>query len=377
MPSFIGKGLLIFPILKDLNQADGILVKNDGIRSGFILNGVEVEMLDFTSKGIFSQEEQLYRFHPNRYRRIFQYNRLIWRELGRYVRSKEYQFIWFRAPIITAPIAQFIRKIKKEAPSCRIIIEYGAYPFVNELSGLRKTIYLLNRKNESIAHRYADFVITYCGQEKVDNLENIPINNGIDLSHIPVVDNKIDTGQRINFISVSSLKKWHAYERFIAGLASYIQHPNAVPVHFNIIGNGPEFGKLVNLTNELRLNEYVTFHNFKTGKELDAIYQQNHVAIGTLGFHRIGITNSSSLKNREYFGRGLPIVISTPDKDMPEELPYVKYVPEGEQPLDIQQIVTFAQSVYQNPNVNREIRQYAEEHVSWASKIKTVLEYID
>jgi hypothetical protein len=82
------------------------------------------------------------------------------------------------------------------------------------------------------------------------------------------------------------------------------------------------------------------------------------------------------LKNREYFARGLPVVLSTADEDMPEGLAYVKYVPAGEGPVNINDLVDFATRVYQSPELNREIRAYADEHVSWKGKIKTVLNYL-
>lgn len=373
----VQNGLLIFPILKDLNAADGILVKNEGIRKGFLQNGVHVDVLEFNTKGIFNKGEQVFPFHPKRYLRICQYNTVAWKRITNYIGQKQYDFLWFRIPMINSFIADFIKRSKEISPECRIIIEYGAYPFLNELPGIKKIFYRLNRANEKKAHRYADFVITYSGQSQVDNLVNIPINNGIDLDDLPVCHPHKDLSQRIRFISVSSLKKWHAYERFIAGLAAYLKTSNAADVHFHIVGNGPEYEKLVKLVNELRVNDHVTFHNFKTGKELDAVYAENHIAIGTLGFHRIGITNSSSLKNREYFARGLPVVLSTTDLDMPEELPFVKYISEGEDAVDIASLVVFAKKMYQVPDLNQQIRKYAEEHLSWKSKIRTVLDYLN
>lgn len=376
MTQEIKKGLLIFPIIKDLNKADGILVKNEGIWKGFIQNGIDTDVLEFNSSGVFNEKEKLFTFHPNRYKRIYQYNVQVWKAIGAYARTKNYDFIWFRIPVVTPPIAGFVKKLKKDNPRCKVIIEYGAYPYVNELTGLVKIVYQLNRRNEKIVHANANFVITYSGQKTVDNVPNIPINNGIDLSGITTVNHSSGISNQINFISVSSLKKWHAYERFIAGLPAYFQDPHATPIHFNIVGNGPEYEKLVNLTTTLKLNEHVTFHHFKTGEELNTIYLNNHVAIGTLGFHRIGLTNSSSLKNREYFAKGLPIVLSTTDLDMPPGLPYVEYVPEGEEPLNIKNIVDFARKIYSSPTINAEIRKYAEENVSWKSKISMVLEHL-
>jgi hypothetical protein len=72
----------------------------------------------------------------------------------------------------------------------------------------------------------------------------------------------------------------------------------------------------------------------------------------------------------------LPVILSTADQDMPEGLAYVKYVPAGEGPVNINDVVSFATQVYQIPGVNTRIREYADEHVSWKGKIKTVLNYL-
>lgn len=373
----VKKGLLIFPILKDLNRADGILVKNEGIRNGFLQHNIAVDALDFTSKGVFRKDEQILAFHPNRYRRIYQYNFSAWKTIREFIQREQYDFIWFRVSIITSAVAKFIKQLKKNSPSCKIIIEYGAYPFADELPRLKRLYYYLNKSNEKAAHKAADYVITYCGQDHIDNVPNIPINNGIELDKLTVVKIHTNVNEKINLISVSSLKKWHAYERFLEGLHTYVKNNNSTKVHFNIVGNGPEYEKLTGIVKNYNLERYVTFHSFKTGKELDEIYNDNHVAIGTLGFHRVGISNSSSLKNREYFARGLPIVVSTPDKDMPPSLPYVKYVEEGESNLNIEEIVSFTKNIYNQPGLNQTIRKYAEENVSWKSKIKVVLEYLN
>jgi glycosyltransferase involved in cell wall biosynthesis len=372
----VKKGLLIFPILKDLNKADGILVKNEGIRKGFLQNKIDLDVLEFTTQGVFNGAQRIFPFSSNRYRRIYQYHLKLWKRISDYITPKKYDFIWFRIPVISPPISRFVESLKNKAPDCKIILEYGAYPFVNELTLVRKAMYLMNRHHEKKVHRLADFVITYSGQRAVDGVINIPIDNGIDLDDVPMIGRTEQRISRLNFISVSSLKKWHAYERFIYGMADYINSRRTIPVHFNIVGNGPEYEKLRDLVNDLRLQEHVTFHGFKTGPELDSIYEQSHIAVGTLGFHRIGITKSSSLKNREYFARGLPVVLSTPDKDMPAELAFVKYVSAGEEPVNVEQLVDFAHRVYSTPALHQSIRSYASRSLSWASKIKTVLHYL-
>ena len=366
------KALLIFPILKDLNPADGILIKNEGIRKGFLQNGVHLDVLEFTSAGVFNGKESITSFSANKWQRIIQYNTAAWKKIGEFVDRNNYDLVWFRMPLLQPWITNFIKQVKEKQPNCRIILEYGAYPFENELSGAKKWQHRLFRNNYRLAHRFADRVITYSGQKDVDGVPNIPINNGIDVDTIPLAHSSFADDEVLHCISVSSVKKWHAYERFISGMAAQ----RSEMIVFHVVGDGPDLQKMKDLVKQNSLEEKVIFHGFKTGAALDEIYNQSHLAIGTLGFHRIGLTNSSSLKNREYFARGLPIVLSTPDLDMPASLPFVNYVPGDESPIDIGDIVRFARKVYQTPNLNQQIRTYAEQHLSWKSKVGNVLAHL-
>jgi glycosyltransferase involved in cell wall biosynthesis len=368
------KGLLIFPIYKDLSKKDAILFKNEGIRKGFLANNVDVHVCEFTKDGMFIENKLVLPFKKGKLGRSIDFHFRCWFTLADYCTKHQYDFIWLRLPLINPAIANFIKKVKQQT-NTSLILEYGAYPYKKELSGATLLYYNLNRRSELKAHRYADYMITYCGQEEVDGVPNIPIDNGIDLDGIPV-SHPVNPENGINLISVSSLKKWHAYERFIMGISEYVKKPGSAKIHFHIVGAGPEYDNLVKVKDQLGLQDYVTFHSFKTGAELDEIYKANHIAIGTLGFHRIGITNSSSLKNREYFARGLPVVLSTPDKDMPSNLSYVLYVEAGENPVDVGSVVEFAKKVYKEESINDKIRNEAEEKVSWNSKIRTVLDFI-
>jgi hypothetical protein len=377
----VKKGLLIFPILNDLNAFDGIMVKNEGIRKGFVRNGMDVDVLEFTTRGVFLKGVPIFKFASSRYLRIYQFLFTAWRPIARAVASGGYDFIWFRIAlhhIFSGASARFLKSVRAALPAAKIVLEYGAYPFDDELTKPQRVLYRLRRHTEKAMHVHADFVVTYSGQERVDNLVNIPINNGIELDDIPVNPDLVNPlAAGIRFISVSSLKKWHAVERFLEGMAIYIAQPGAAAIHFDIVGNGPEYDKLAAVVAARNLQQHVSFHFFKRDKELDAVYQQCQVAIGTFGFHRIGITNSSSLKNREYFARGLPVVLSTLDLDMPPECPYVQYVPEGEEPIDIASVVEFSRRVYEQPDLHKAIRSYAGSTISWQSKVCTVLAYVN
>ena len=58
------------------------------------------------------------------------------------------------------------------------------------------------------------------------------------------------------------------------------------------------------------------------GEELDELFEQADMGIGSLARHRSGITHIKTLKNREYAARGLPFIYSEMDSDF-EGKPYI------------------------------------------------------
>ncbi|RYY40084.1 MAG: glycosyltransferase [Chitinophagaceae bacterium] len=373
----IRKGLLVFPIYTDLKRLDAIVIKNEGIAKAFVHNGVAVDVLRFRTSGIYCGDTEVFRFSANRYKRAWQLFAGAWPAIARFAVRNNYDFVWVRLLLVNPVVTRFFRIIRKDAPKLKVLIEYGAYPFEAELDKWRRRFYKLNKASERKVHSLSDLIVTYSGQTQLDGVPVVPIDNGVDLEGIGLVHPATDVQQCVRLISVSSLQKWHAVERLLEGMALYQQKASGTPVLLDIVGSGPFYEALQERARTLGLSDVVVFHGHCVGQRLDELYNRNHIAIGTLGFHRIGITNSSSLKNRDYFARGLPVVLSTPDKDMPATLPFVLYVPEGEEPVDMAPIVAFAQRAYNDPNINQQVRTYAEGRVSWNSKIKTVLSYLN
>ncbi|MBO1264000.1 glycosyltransferase family 4 protein [Proteiniclasticum sp. SCR006] len=78
----------------------------------------------------------------------------------------------------------------------------------------------------------------------------------------------------------------------------------------NIVGSGTSLSKMIELSEKLKLNEFVDFHGRKTHYELNDIYKNTDVCVLTLkdlGF--IGKTIPSKLQT--YFAKGKPVVAAT------------------------------------------------------------------
>jgi len=143
------------------------------------------------------------------------------------------------------------------------------------------------------------------------------------------------------------------------------------------VGEGDALPALKQLTNNLGLNRYVVFNGTKAGEELDKIFDESDVAIGSLGNHRKGLNSDSALKNREYCARGIPFVIASSDQDFPESFPYILKIPSDDSLVDINKIIEWYEELTQShPNYSTEMRKYTEEHLSWDAKMRPVIEKI-
>jgi len=120
----------------------------------------------------------------------------------------------------------------------------------------------------------------------------------------------------------------------------------------------------------------VLFHGFKTDKELDKLFDKCHIAVGSLGIHRLNLKHGSVLKVREYCARGIPFIYSAIDPDFPESFPYRLKVPANENPIEIPSVVEFAGKVLLDQEHSEKMRRHAEENLDWSIKMKRLFEFI-
>jgi hypothetical protein len=150
-----------------------------------------------------------------------------------------------------------------------------------------------------------------------------------------------------------------------------------VNIKLHVVGDGPEVPHLKKLSDNLKINDHIIFHGFNTGKDLDQIFNQCHIAIGSLAPQRKGYTMDSALKSREYCARGIPYIIVISDADFPNDFPYSLRLPADESPIDMDQVITFTSSVYQDPDHPQKMRQYASENLDWSVKMKKLKVFLE
>ena len=135
------------------------------------------------------------------------------------------------------------------------------------------------------------------------------IGNGIDVNVIPERLDNPSVGRELHIICLGVLAKWHGFDRLLNGLsvvsASTLQGCgiDRIVVHIVGDGDGDVLKHYRSIVSELHDAVGVEFHGRLVGKELDALLSTAHLAVGSLGMHRIGLSSGSPLKVREYMAR--------------------------------------------------------------------------
>lgn len=251
----------------------------------------------------------------------------------------------------------------------KIILEIATYPYDKE--ALKESYFVKqDRVWREEYHKYIDKIVTFSEDKKIWNIPCINLSNGIDLEEVKLIKKKEHEG--INFISVSQCHFWHGIDRFLYSLLQYKKNNGKEKIKFYIVGEGTETPKLKKIVDDnVELQDIVVFHGFKSGEELDEIYNNSDIALGSLGRFRSGLDVIKTLKNREYCAKGLPMIYSETDLDF-EEQSFIYKVSHNESLIDIEKIIEW----YKNLKVSSiKIREYSKQF-SWDIQMKKILDEI-
>ena len=203
---------------------------------------------------------------------------------------------------------------------------------------------------------------------------HITIGNGFNVDSVTLRKPVPYHEQNINLLCVANVNRWHGLDRLIQGLGTY-RGTTGITLH--IAGDGPALPGLKKIIDELDVADKVIFHGFSAGVELDNLFDTCHIAVGSLGLHRIGLTEASILKAREYCARGIPYIIASADPDFSDDFPFIFRVPSDETPVDLEKVIEFAGRVCTDPEHPRKMRTYAEEYLDWSVKMKRLKAFLE
>ena len=258
---------------------------------------------------------------------------------------------------------RFFNKLKKKG--VKIFIEIPTYPYDGEVKSIKSKLGLIVDKIFRKEYKkYISKVVTYSEDEFIFGIKCINISNGIDKKDIIHDKNSFKSKHVYECISVSSMCHWHGIDRFLNGIK---KNHNII---FHIVGpKNLYYNDLYNIVKNKGLEDKVIFHGFLDHEQLKAIYKKCHIAIGSLGRHRSGIENLSSLKNREYIAKGLPIVYSENDRDFDNE-GFVFKVTADESYVEIDDLLAW----YGNLSISSEYMTNIANKFTWDEQMKLVID---
>lgn len=288
-----------------------------------------------------------------------------------YARKERIDFVYMRSDHNANPFTiHMVRKLKETG--IKVVMEIPTYPYDQEYESLsRRKFLFIDQCFRKILARQLSGIVTFSDYPIIFGKPALQISNGVDFSQIPLKRKINDTNHELHLIGVAEIHYWHGFDRLVRGLANYYQTHPSYKVYFHIIGEffgEREKKEILPVIKQHGLEEYIILHGARHGKELDDLFEQADMAIGSLARHRSGIIHIKTLKNREYAARGLSFIYSEIDSDF-ENKPYILKAKADESPIDIYQIIEF----YKQQKLSPEQIRNSILSLSWKSQMNKVL----
>jgi len=376
----------------DPKQSVGYMDKIHGQIKGFTQLGFEVDLICFDDQGkiILSQySNQTVELYfkvtvlgisgKNLFiRRLHLLNKAF-----QYIKEQKIDFLYLRYPRSEPLYLYFLLRLKKHYPNLLILSEIPTFPYDSEynnsVSIKDRFVLLLDKITRQYLYKFIDRIISINYDKSIFGIPTISIDNGINVSNYKAISAQYSSNF-INLIGVANVSSRHGYDRILYGMQQYYYHTKSnhnYMVKFHIVGGtDPYIQKLYSITQELKLENYVIFHNPCQGQILDKLFDDSHIAIGILGAHRNGLDIMTPLKNREYCARGIPFIFSHNDPDFSNNSKYCLHLSSDDTPVDINRIIDFYRYISQNNTIPEEMRLYANDKLSWSVKLEPVKVYL-
>ena len=283
-------------------------------------------------------------------------------------------FVYIRSNHNANPFTIYMVKRMKQA-GMKVAMEIPTYPYDQEYFNKSMRRQLIQDK--LFRHRFAqqlDAIVTFAEEDFIFGQQTIKISNGIDFNSVRLKHEAHHPDNELHLIGVAEIHQWHGFDRVIKGMADYYATPREIKVYFHVVGyffSPIEEEEITRIIKENHLKPYVILHGKKHGEELDEIFDQCDFGIGSLGRHRVGITDIKTLKNREYAARGIAFVYSETDTDFDSQ-PYVMKVAADESAISIEDIIQFYRQMSVSPlGIRKSI-----ENLSWGNQMKRVIDAV-
>lgn len=352
------KGIYLVYSVLNIDRPDGIEKKVIAQKKMFEKNGIDMEFY------ILERRKGTY----------WNYNNCL----------ANVDFIYFRkSTVIDWRFLSFFKRIKKDNPNVKILMEIPTYPYEGEFgNNLKSKISLMvdclfRLKLKGIID--AIVVTGYNVGYSLWGVRAINIVNGIDVDSIP--ERKIKSDKDEIIIScIAKFSPWHGYERLIEGLYEYYKNGGKRMVKVIMVGEGVEKEFYQRLTREHGLEKYIEFTGQLLGEQLENIYDKTDIGCCSLGRYKSGIDVIGDLKSREFMAKGIPMICGCQiDVLNREKYPYAVWFANDSTAIDIDLVLKFYDGLIRNDtleNISKEIRAEAKQLVDFNKTFAPVLKEV-
>lgn len=298
-----------------------------------------------------------------------------------YLKGRKYDACYIRYDLCNKGFINLLKQIHKICP--KIVIELPTYPYEQEYPTTliyKPKIMADKRYRQKMKYFVGRLVTFYDVGEKIFDIPTIVIPNGFDFSEIDMIKSN-EQDKTIHIITISSMRAWHAYERFIEGLNNYYSNGGIQDIVLHLGGEGKDLGLYKGLVEKYKLQSHVVFDGPLHGEKMEALFEKCQIGIDSLGRHRTNISVLSSLKSREYGAKGIPFINSCDIDIIEDDFPYIHKVPTNESAVDIVSFIEFYDKTFSNGKsrieIAKEIRRYIENKADMKATLKNVVSYFE
>jgi glycosyltransferase involved in cell wall biosynthesis len=202
------------------------------------------------------------------------------------------------------------------------------------------------------------------------------IPDGVRVKDTPFTKSLPYRGDVLNLLCLATtFHPWQGLDRVLKGLLQYTS--TSPRLHLRVVGRANE--EHLRLTGPLSHDKRVKveFTGRQYGDRLEELFANTHVAFSPLAMFRKKIEGGSSLKTREYTARGLPFVIGHRDPDLEGADGFFLDVPGDDTPVDMNQVVAFAEKVLNRKGRADAMREFARERLDWKIKMKQMWDFLE
>ncbi len=294
---------------------------------------------------------------------------------------KEIDVLYFRYYLGDYSLIKFLRSVRKINPNIIILFEFVDWPYVKYYFTLKDFLLLVKDLIVRDYYRHLiDRAVVFTNDKEVLGIKTLHAQNGILVCNER--KKKIHMGDSINIVCVSTMRRYHGYDRLLIGLKDYYHNRGTRDIMLHFVGEGPELLAYQKLVEQMELSNRTVFYGEKTGEDLDRIYDCADIACASLGLHRIGMPLGTSLKTSEYLAKGLPVIISGEDSILSaNKTKFCLQIPANDSPIDFFAILEFYEGVYYNTKRTKleiidDIRNWAQAHCDMSIGMKSIIDYI-